>query len=135
MSQDGYPIAFYSRKLTETQRNYTVGEREMLSLIETLNQFRTMLLGYRIKIYTDLQNLIRLTIVSKAPRIQRWLWTIEEFSPCLEYIKGPHHVVADALSRLDTEVSSTTKSSQKIAEEFENTDEKILHELDYPLST
>jgi RNase H-like domain found in reverse transcriptase len=27
ISQDGYPIAFYSRKLTETQRNYTVGKQ------------------------------------------------------------------------------------------------------------
>jgi RNase H-like domain found in reverse transcriptase len=30
ISQDGHPIAFYSRKLTETQHNYTVGESEML---------------------------------------------------------------------------------------------------------
>jgi hypothetical protein len=44
-------------------------------------------------------------------------------------------VVADALGRLDTEVSSTNKSSKQLAEESENTDEKILHELDYPLST
>ncbi len=135
ISQEGHPIAFYSRKLTETQRNYTVGEREMLSIVETLNEFRTMLLGYRIKIYTDHENLTRLTTVSKSPRIQRWRWTIEEFGPTIEYIKGPHNVVADALSRLDTEVSSTTTSSKQIAELYENTDDKSLQELDYPLST
>jgi putative transposase len=82
----------------------------MLSIVETLNEFRTMLLGYCIKIYTDHENLTRLTTVSKSPRIQRWRWTIEEFGPTIEYIKGPRNVVADALSRLDTEVSSTTTS-------------------------
>jgi hypothetical protein len=135
ISQEGQPIAFYSRKLTETQRNYTVGEREMLSIVETLNEFRTMLLGYRIKIYTDHENLTRLTTVSKSPRIQRWRWTIEEFGPTIEYIKGPRNVVADALSRLDTDVSSTTTSSKQIAELYENTDDKSLQDLDYPLST
>jgi hypothetical protein len=84
----------------------------MLSIVETLNEFRTMLLGY-----ADHQNLTRLTTVSKLPRIQRWRWTIEEFSPCIKYIKGPRNVVADALSRFDTEVSSTTKISKQIVEQ------------------
>jgi RNase H-like domain found in reverse transcriptase len=51
ISQEGHPIALYCRKVTETERNYTVGEREML-----LNEFRTMLLRYCIKIYTDHEN-------------------------------------------------------------------------------
>jgi Integrase zinc binding domain len=44
-------------------------------------------------------------------------------------------VVVDALSRLDTEVSSTTASSKQIAELYENTDDKSIQDLDYPLST
>jgi hypothetical protein len=44
-------------------------------------------------------------------------------------------VVADALSRMHTEVSSTTASSNQIAELYENTDGKCLQDLDYPLST
>ena len=86
-----------------TQRNYTVGEREMLSIVKTLNEFCTMLLGHKLKIYTDHKNLTKLTTVSKSPRIQRWQWTIEEFGPDLAYINGPRNVVADALSGLDTE--------------------------------
>ena len=61
--------------------------------------------------------------------------TIEEFGPTIEYIKGPCNVVADALGRLDTEVSSTTASSKQITELYENTDDKSLQDLDYPLST
>jgi hypothetical protein len=94
-----------------------------------------MLLGYCIKIYTDHENLTRLTTVSKSLRIQRWRWTIEEFGPTIEYTKGPRNVVANALSRIDTDVSSTTASSKQIAELYENTDDKSLQDLDYPLST
>ncbi len=48
-----------------------VGEREMFSIVETLNEFRTMLLGYHIKIYTDHESITRLATMSTAPDIQR----------------------------------------------------------------
>jgi hypothetical protein len=44
-------------------------------------------------------------------------------------------VVVDALSRLDTEFSSTAKCPKQIAELYENTYEKSLQNLDCPLST
>ena len=34
--QEGKPIAFYSRKLTERQKCYTVTEKELQSIVETL---------------------------------------------------------------------------------------------------
>ena len=37
VSQDGKPIAFYSRKLNDTQTSYTMTERELLSTVETLS--------------------------------------------------------------------------------------------------
>jgi len=106
----------------------------MLSIVKTLNEFRTMLLGHKLKIYTDHKNLFNLTTVSKSPRIQRWQWTIEEFGPDLEYINGPRNVVADALSRLDTEMSYSTYNSDAFPELFENLDDKSLT-IYYPLST
>ena len=35
ISQNNMPVAFYSRKLTNTQRNYTTTERELLAIVET----------------------------------------------------------------------------------------------------
>jgi RNase H-like domain found in reverse transcriptase len=64
ISQGGHPTAYYSRKRTETQRNNMIGEREMLSVVETLNEFRTMILGYCKMIYMDHENSTRLTTVS-----------------------------------------------------------------------
>ena len=50
-------MSFYSRKLTDTQKRYTVTENDMLSIIETLKQFRTILLGKIFRIYNDHKNL------------------------------------------------------------------------------
>ena len=51
--QDDKPIAFYSRKLTGPQTRYTVAEKELLSIVETLKEFCTILLGQQLKIFTD----------------------------------------------------------------------------------
>ena len=37
-----YTIAFYSRKLTGTHMRYTVTEKELIIIVETLNEFRTI---------------------------------------------------------------------------------------------
>ena len=46
-------LAFYSRKLTDAQRNYGVGEKEMLASVEALKEFRTVVFGYPVTVYTD----------------------------------------------------------------------------------
>ena len=57
IAQEGRPIAFYSRKLHSAQKRCTRTERELLAIVETLKEFRNILLGQKITIYTDHQNL------------------------------------------------------------------------------
>ena len=53
ISQKVKPISVYSIKLTDAQQWYTLTERELLSIVETLKEFRTILLGQKLRIYTD----------------------------------------------------------------------------------
>lgn len=99
ISQDGKPVAFYSRKLNPAQTRYTTTERELLSIVETLKEFRNILLGQKIKVHTDHENLTYKTF--NSDRVMRWRLYIEEYSPDLHYVKGENNIVADALSRLD----------------------------------
>lgn len=101
ISQKGKPLAFFSRKFSKPQRNYTVTDKELLSICEVLKEFHGMLWGQRIKVYTDHQNLIRDAIGSSSSRVQRWRLLLEEYGPEIVYIKGIDNTVADALSRLE----------------------------------
>jgi hypothetical protein len=53
ITQDEKHIVFYSRKLKSAPQRYTTGEQELLSIVETLWEFRNILLGYKIKVHTD----------------------------------------------------------------------------------
>jgi hypothetical protein len=100
ISQDNRPIAFYSRKLNNAQTHYTTTERELLPTVETLKEFRMILLGHEIIIWTDHKNLIHNDL--KTERVLCWRLLMEEHSPDISYIKGPENIVADTLSRLPT---------------------------------
>ncbi len=58
MTQNNRPLAFFSRKLSPTQQKYSVTEQELLAIVETLKEFKCMLWGQTITVYTDHKNLM-----------------------------------------------------------------------------
>ncbi|GFH61806.1 hypothetical protein CTEN210_18281 [Chaetoceros tenuissimus] len=71
ISQNGKPIAFFSRRLSKSQRNYTTTEKELLSIVECLKQFRNILFGYEINVYSDHKNLVYEATLSESQRVMR----------------------------------------------------------------
>jgi hypothetical protein len=59
--QEGRPLAFYSRKLNSSQTRYTTGEQELLSIVETMKEFRDILLGQKVIVHTALCTLLQLS--------------------------------------------------------------------------
>jgi len=99
--QEGQPLAFYSRKLNDAQKNYTTGEQELLSIVETLKAFRNILLGQKVTVYTDHKNILYDCDLSNS-HLARWRHILEEYGQEYKHISGKENVVADALSRMDT---------------------------------
>ncbi len=58
ITQDNRPIAFFSQKLSDTQRKYSVTKIEPLAIVETLKEFKEMLWGQQIKVFNDHTNLM-----------------------------------------------------------------------------
>jgi RNase H-like domain found in reverse transcriptase len=97
--QEGVPVAFYSRKLTSAQCNYTVGTKEILSVVETLKEFHTMLHGCPdIHVFTDHKK--NMLACFQTQRVLQWRLFLDDYNVHLHYIKGTSNLLADALSRL-----------------------------------
>jgi hypothetical protein len=101
ITQDNRPIAFFSRKLYKTQQKYSVTEIELLAIVETLKEFKWMLWGQDIKVYTDHKNLARDALGLTSDRVYRWWLLLEEYAPEIIHIKGIHDTLADAILQLE----------------------------------
>ena len=84
--QDERPIAYYSKKMTPTQRRYPTIEQEMLAIVQVLKEYRNILLGAELIIHTDHKNLLSDNSIND--RVFRWKNKIEEYGPIVNYIKG-----------------------------------------------
>ena len=100
------PIAYASRTLSISERNYSQIDKESLAIIFAVKHFHFFLYGKdRFTIYTDYKTLISLfgahaklpTLV--AARLQRWALTLSAYNYKIEYRTGANNGNADALSR------------------------------------
>lgn len=109
LMQGGHPIAYESRKLNETERRYTVQEKEMTAVIHCLRTWRHYLLGSKFLVKTDnIATSYFQTQKKLSPKQARWQDFLAEFDYDLEYKPGKTNLVADALSR-KAELASITQ--------------------------
>jgi hypothetical protein len=79
------------------QQKYSVNELELLAIVETLKEFKGMLWGQTITVYTGHKNLMQ-DALGLTYQVYCWRLLLEEYGPTIEYIKGIHNTVADAIS-------------------------------------
>ncbi|KAI2647134.1 Transposon Tf2-6 polyprotein [Labeo rohita] len=98
-----YPCAFYSHKLNPAEKNYDVGNRELLAIKLALEEWRHWLEGawHPFVILTDHKNLEYLRTAKVLNHRQaRWSLFFTRFNFTINYRPGSQNTKADALSRV-----------------------------------
>lgn len=114
LSQEGKPIGFFSKKFNVAQRRYTVTQRELLAIVESLKHFRNIIYGHAIEVFTDHQNLTYENTDYSSDIILRQRLTLEEYGAKLIYLPGDKNIVADSLSRLPTAADNMQSSTEEL---------------------
>ncbi len=104
--QKGKPVAYYSKKLNSAQTNYATIDKELLCVVATQHEFRSMLLGAELHVHTD-QKLLE-----------------------LHYVEGPHNVITDTFLRLLHSYVSSLLVGKKAANFTSNSESNTI-EISY----
>jgi hypothetical protein len=75
-----------------------VTELKLLAIVETLCEYKCILLGHLITIYTDHKNLTLSNFTTDC--VTRWRLIVEECGPKIVNLPGKRNIIADALSHL-----------------------------------
>ena len=99
--QEGHPVYFASKSLSEPQQNYVAIELEALGVSWAVQKFHHYLYVTSFKLQTDqkpLKAILNKSLAEATPRMQRLLLPTSPYSMTVEYIKGETNLIADCLS-------------------------------------
>ena len=100
--QEGRPVAYTSRALTETESRYAQIEKEMLAIVHSCRKFHHYVFGKTVHVESDhkpLQAIFRKPLLSAPMRLQGMLLRLQPYDLVVEYKPGKEIPIGDALSR------------------------------------
>ena len=115
--QNGKPIAYASRSLSTSERNYAQIEKELLAIVFACTKFHQYIYGFLTKVQTDhkpLEVIFKKPLHQVSPRLQRMLLRLQKYELDIKYIKGKYLNVADTLSRAHTDDASEDIDSEEV---------------------
>ncbi|KAL0342902.1 UNVERIFIED_CONTAM: Retrovirus-related Pol polyprotein from transposon [Sesamum angustifolium] len=108
LSQQGHPIAFFSKKMCSRMQASSTYVRELFAITEAVKKWRHYLLGHTFRIFTDHKILKELmTQPIQTPEQKKWLTKLLGYSFEIYFKPGRENAVADALSRLPVRSSAS----------------------------
>ena len=112
--QDGRPIAYASRSLTDCEKRYAQIEKECLSVVFGLQRFDQYTYGRDVTVENDhkpLQSILSKPLSCAPKRLQAMMMALHRYSIHVIYRPGSAMVLADTLSRAPAPSLHFTRSS------------------------
>ena len=117
LTQEGKPISFSSRTLTDTEEKYHPMELECLAVIFACSKFDQYIYGKTdLQIFSDhrpLESIFKKEMEKSPLRLQKMLLSLQRYGFNLEYRPGKEQVVADMLSRAPVKEANPTADQHK----------------------
>jgi hypothetical protein len=100
LSEDNRPVAYFSEKLNETKRKYSIYDKEFYAIMQALKKWIHYLVPREFVLYSDNQALQFITRQEKLnQRHAKWIEFMQNFTFVIKHIVGNDNKVVDALSR------------------------------------
>ena len=96
------PVAYWSKKLSSAERNYSATERELMAIVKATEEWRVYLHGspHPVLLRSDHKPLVYLNGKAElGMRLSRWMEALCDLTFEIGYVKGKDNAAADALSR------------------------------------
>jgi hypothetical protein len=105
--EDERVIAYASRSLNKSERNYSATEKECLAVLFGIEKYRPYVEGTHFQVITDHYSLLWLAhLQNPSGRLARWSLRMAQYNFSISHRKGKLNVVPDALSRAFFKVNS-----------------------------
>ena len=111
-------VAYFSRTLTRSERNYCVTRKELLAVVKAIEHFNYYLYGQKFRVRTD-HSALQWLMSFREPQGQltRWVEKLQIYDFTVEHRSGSEHKNADALSRRPC-ADGTCKQCDRYEERF-----------------
>ena len=136
------PVAFCSKKWTDTQGRYHAYDKELTALVYVVSYWKHYLMALPFTVFTDCQALVHLQKQTKiSAKFARQLYKLSEFTFEIVHIQGAANKIADALSRLPSSIFTDPRNhvidddTDSDAGEISITLNKTTHPPERPNST
>lgn len=125
-----HPVAYWSRKLTTPEKNYSTTEREGLAVIEAIRHWKYFLESNKFSVETDHQALKSL-LSSKNPsaRLARWIAELQHYDLEIHHRPGKDMGIPDSLSR-DQNLMIILKEGERLVD-LQRQDPELIPMFDY----
>ena len=115
--QNGKPVSFASRALTDTETRYAQIEKELLAIVFSCEKFDHFTFGRTVHVQSDhkpLESILKKPLYRAPKRLQAMMMRLQRYDLIISYVSGKLLYLADTLSRAFSPDENTVSAQSNL---------------------